>query len=138
MYYIPRGYISKETLFIGGADSIDKGSRTPGYDFFYEETISENQLYDILNKGNKTKIKAIVSHSCPLFILKKIVPIIYNNFIHTSRCLELIYEKFQPSLWIFSHYHLGVTIQYNNCKFICVNMDSLIKVDLPINNNLEE
>jgi predicted phosphodiesterase len=52
VYYMSRGTIltlpdERKVLFMGGAYSIDKYYRTPGYDWFPEETISQKDIMDL-------------------------------------------------------------------------------------------
>jgi Icc-related predicted phosphoesterase len=129
IFYQPRGsYITLEdgrnVLFIGGADSIDKNSRTPGWDWFPEETIKAEDIDKILNINKKIDI--IISHTCPLEfdILSKIYNTNIYNKIYDPSCqwLNIVLEKLNPSLWYFGHWHQYIKGQYKNTNWTCLDM----------------
>ncbi len=124
LYYIPRGYVSDKVMFIGGANSIDKNQRTAGYDWFPEESITQRQMYKILNKPGP--IEVILSHDCP--------SIVYGYEDPTTIALTEILLKFKPKLWIFAHHHrtLDITSKKYDCRFICVAMNEQCVLDLPM------
>jgi len=131
--YIPRGYVSGNVLFIGGAGSIDKRLRLAGRDWFPEEEITQKQVENILNI--KKKIEVVVAHDCPYFLLKEIVYKVYENFASSNKALEVIFNRFKPKLWIFGHHHQSIDCEMNGCRFICLNIGESKKIDIPIANN---
>ena len=66
VYYMKRGSVlqlpdGRNVLFMGGADSIDKGARTVGLDWFPEEVINQKNVYGLPD----TKVDVVISHTCP-------------------------------------------------------------------------
>ena len=110
----------RNILFMGGADSIDKNSRTPGLDWFPQENIS----YQDMNNLPDCKIDIVISHTCPTCILP-----IMNPYDPRKRpdgnnvALQIIMEKYRPSLWYFGHWHKykeGFLNQFN-MRWIALN-----------------
>jgi DNA repair exonuclease SbcCD nuclease subunit len=101
VFYMPRGSIlclpdGRKVLFMGGAQSIDKSRRTPGYDWFEQELI---QPQDLLNLP-EVKIDIVISHACPLEF--QIVPENYLDLFSNDPCrgmLSEILHKYKPALW---------------------------------------
>ena len=71
--YMPRGstYIlpdGRTIMFMGGAYSIDKNSRTIGYDWFPEETITQKDMMNLPD----IKIDIFITHTCPIELVKEL------------------------------------------------------------------
>lgn len=134
LVYIPRGYVSGKTLFIGGGESIDKDARTAGADWFPEENMSPRQFNRIIDIDQK--IEVIVSHECPGFIATWMKTYINPTSSHFRSGLEHIFEKFNPGLWIFAHHHISFDRVIENCRFVCVNTYESVKFDIPIDHDI--
>lgn len=109
----------RRVLFIGGAKSIDKNMRTPGVDWFPEETISNKDfercmIYD--------KIDIVVSHTCPEYFAPDLMT---GNMekIYDPSCMALngIFNKYKPELWYFGHWHLYKEDYLDGCYWTCLN-----------------
>ena len=113
---LPDGRI---VLFAGGASSIDEKLRTPGHDWFPEETIKNKDL-DIMLKHDKIDI--VISHTCPTSFIHRLKK---GNFakVNDPSCiaLEYVLEKYKPSLWYFGHWHLNVTGFDKGCQWMCLD-----------------
>lgn len=68
--HLPRGHRwtwwDKTWMAVGGGVSVDKKFRTPGDDWFSEETITPQQFEHCIRDG---KVDIIVSHDCPPGVL---------------------------------------------------------------------
>ena len=68
--HLPRGHRwqwwGKTWMAVGGGVSVDKEARTPGYDWFPEETLTPEQFEHCLREG---PVDIIVSHDCPAGVL---------------------------------------------------------------------
>jgi len=108
---------NKNILFLGGADSIDRNSRTIGKSWWPQEIFSLED-FDLVSERIKDKhIDIVVSHTAPKFIVEQL------SFIEklndpTTKALELIFDMIKPELWIFGHFHKYIEIQIQQCKFI--------------------
>lgn len=122
LFYMPRGSklcINKSVvLFLGGAHSIDKDWRTPGYDWFPEELLTE---VDVAKIGHGP-IDVVLSHTCP------------HEFDMTSEMffkindpsrdwLTYVLNQHLPHHWFFGHFHAfkeGCTA--HGCHWTGLNM----------------
>jgi hypothetical protein len=121
IYYMKRSSIyflkdGRSVLFMGGAESIDKKSRSIGFDWFSEETITQKDIWNIPD----IPIDVVISHTCPMEFFKKLH---IRNHINDPSCegLSYILNKYHPKLWYFSHFHIykeGIT---KDCKWFCLN-----------------
>jgi len=113
-YYQSRGSIlelpdGRIVLFCGGGVSIDKEYRTPGIDWFPEESIKtyrEEALLDSIEaRLNGRGVDIVISHTCPESFE------ISGNLLKmkvgdpTRYVLNGILERYGPSLWYFGHWH---------------------------------
>jgi predicted phosphodiesterase len=103
-------------LFMGGAASIDKEFRTPGHDWFPQETITQKDLDDLPN----IKIDIVISHTCPreFEILGKGW---HAGTDPSMTALSSILETYHPDQWFFGHWHMFKQDRYRNCEWICLN-----------------
>jgi len=143
--HIPRGFVSDRVMFIGGADCVphDRALRKEGIDWFPEEAISKKQFNRICD--TKKDIEVIVSHDCPQFVVNEIVTARakYNGYssgnmlysLPSNKAFEGIFERFNPSLWIFAHHHFSFDKVIRGCRFICLNIGEIRTIDIPLDNN---
>lgn len=107
IFYQPRGSTyrladGRNILFMGGAHSIDKLSRTVGHTWFPEETINTKDMYDLPDE----KIDIIVSHTCPLDWLHEMLRHDTRKATDPSNeALSQLLRIYQPGLWFFGHWH---------------------------------
>lgn len=130
LFYIPRGFVSGKVLFIGGADSIDADRRIPGWDWFPEESISQQQFYRIIEIDKP--IEVIVSHDAPLEYLYKIRKLRNIHKKPSQLSMQQIFYHFKPKLWIHGHYHVYSDLNYNDCRFISLDVNQVMNFDVPI------
>lgn len=131
VFYQPRGsYITinnKNILFIGGAGSIDKKFRTPGYDWWPNETISINDVENL----PEVNIDIVVSHTCPKefkkdLTLNKSFKEFFGEFNDPCEFLlsEFVLKKYNPKSWYFGHFHIHQKGKYENCNWTCLNTEN--------------
>ena len=124
IFYKKRGsYLeigNKTVLFVGGASSIDKSVRTPGYDWFYRETISDLDLENLPDK----KIDIVVSHTCPEYFLDVVLKRSRTSLKDSDcsrKALNLIFDRYRPDLWIFGHWHNNMDGIFKGTKWRCLD-----------------
>jgi len=126
VFYQPRGSSitlpdGRIVLFVGGAYSIDKHSRTEGVDWFSEEEPSYVDFENIYNLNHKVDI--VISHTCPNEFDMIGSPYFRGKVIDSTRnLLSVVLEKFKPSLWYFGHWHDYKVGKYNDCYWTCLDM----------------
>lgn len=126
--YMPKGSTlrlpdGRNILFMGGADSVDKGWRTPGYDWFPEELINERDMGNLPNED----IDIVISHTCPLeFDMKSTYGTGEKLHDPSREYLSQILKRYKPKEWYFGHWHIfshGV-VKFNDnkeCRWISLN-----------------
>jgi Icc-related predicted phosphoesterase len=105
----------RNVLFMGGADSTDKALRTPGYDWFPQESISQKDFYNLPD----IKIDIVISHTCPLEF-----DIIRDGDSYepaSRKALSFVLEKYKPALWYFGHFHKYREGYNSGCKWVALN-----------------
>ena len=133
--YIHDGTISFEQkmMFIGGAYSIDKNYRTEGIDYWSDEELSYQLLDSMIDKYIIRKPSIMVTHCCPNFLSYIILTRMGLQKIHDSRteiAFETMFANHTPKLWIFGHYHYSFDETINNCRFICLNINKTVDINL--------
>lgn len=123
VFYMPRcstlNVNNKTILFIGGAKSIDKKSRTPYISWWPEE---EPTYKDFENLPD-IKIDIVISHTLPemcLYFVDKYFSIGYQRDF-TRLVLNEVFEKYNPKKWFFGHWHMYKKFNFRDCEFTCLN-----------------
>jgi Icc-related predicted phosphoesterase len=118
IFYMKRGSVltlsnNFNILFFGGAESIDKNLRTPGYDWFPEESITQKDLDNLPDNH----IDMIISHTCPIEF--RVKDVIHESSRHA---LSIVLKRYKPDLWVFGHWHTFIQGQHKNCRWTSLNM----------------
>lgn len=120
---------SVPTFYVRGAFSIDKMYRTPGIDWFPEEELSFAEGELALEEYDTVKPKIMLTHECPYTISQMVGdPRILLDFgfdpttfsTKTNRLLEMMFNRHQPELWVFGHYHTAFDKTVDGCRFVCL------------------
>ncbi len=118
--HLPRGHRwqwwGKTWMSVGGGVSVDKDSRTPGFDWFYQETLNWEQLEYCMREG---KVDVIVSHDCPCGVAipgiqtkdttGPFLPELIAQSHEHRKLLAGIMEQTQPDYLFHGHYHRRYT-----------------------------
>ncbi len=121
VFYMKRGSVltlpdGRKVLFIGGAYSIDKDIRTPGKDWFPEEIISQQDIYNLPD----TEIDIVISHTAPTEF--KVFDYHMDFFKDSSRdALSYVLQKYHPKLWYFGHMHTFKQGFVSDCRWTCLS-----------------
>ena len=99
---------------MGGANSIDKEYRTPGFDWFPEEEITQADLDNCPDEN--TKIDIVISHTVPNSIFNRMN--LLRERESSTFALELIHKTYRPELWYFGHFHQYYEMYSDTTKFI--------------------
>lgn len=120
VYYMKRGSVlvlpdGRKVLFIGGGLSIDKQYRTPGFDWFPEETITERDLINLPDDD----IDIVISHTAPIEFncIDRHLEWMYDR---SRDALSYVLRKYRPKLWYFAHMHLYKEGVFEGCKWTCL------------------
>lgn len=137
VFYMPRCSIlvlpdGRNVLFMGGAASTDKEYRQYRYDWYPEETITQADIYNLPEDIN---IDIVISHTSPSWFKQELFEksddwkqsdSYWLEKFRDSSCLALdvVWERYRPSLWFFGHYHIAKYGQYRNTKWFALNKET--------------
>lgn len=121
--FMPRGSTltlpdGRIVLFVGGADSIDKHSRTEGFDWFRDEIINYREFNRAMEHD---RVDIVISHTCPEEFIQK------GDYFGKEgdpccKALSSILWKYKPDLWYYGHWHLYAEGKYNNTHWTALHM----------------
>lgn len=112
VFHVPRGHRWEwggvSFLGLGGAPSIDRASRTEGFDWFPQEVISTGQAYRAAAGGHAD---VMVTHDCPsgvtipdLVLYEDDTPL--SRYLSSHRALlQGVAEQVTPRYLFHGHYH---------------------------------
>lgn len=125
--YQPRGSVVEDIdgtrfLFCGGAPSIDRALRTPGFSWWPEEVISEDEHR--LAMSAEYPIHVLVTHDAPDY-----PPDYYPKGDRKHReesctsmdMLRRLGDRFRPELHVHGHWHTRYTKQRGETKIVGLN-----------------
>lgn len=139
IWHVPRGGVllpreGLRVMFIGGAASIDRKWRTPGYDWFSSETLTMYQIQRIMSKP---KVDIVIAHDAPmeaqLTLMKGVWP---EEDIRLSDAHRRLMSEFakhlQPSLWVHGHYHQRMSSAFDYAVDHHLSMVCLAEDNMPL------
>lgn len=117
--WIPDGTVEGDTMFIGGAWSIDHAYRREGISWWRDEELSLSEWDRVISKALAAGPKIMVTHDCPLRVVE---PLFGKAPIRTrtQQALDVILEQVHPQLFIFGHWHEHKDMTINGTRFICL------------------
>jgi hypothetical protein len=140
--WIVDGTIENDTMFIGGAWSIDNPNappgwyrRTPNVDWWADEECSDEAFESMYGVYKVAKPRVMITHDCPASISYSmfwgsgfIKGPAYPN--RTAAWLQRFYDAHQPDEWYFGHWHSCMTYKHGNTRFQCIGELDYIDVEL--------
>jgi len=123
VFYMPRGSTYKledgrTIMFMGGADSIDKGQRREGVDWFREEIITQRDLYDL----PQAKVDIFITHTCPVELVHDLRQYYTEKKVEPSNwALSELWKQYKPDLWFFGHWHVYKEGMLFGTKWHCLS-----------------
>jgi len=136
VFYMPRCSTLKlpdgrNVLFMGGAMSTDKEWRRYRYDWYPEEVITQADIYNL----PEVEIDIVVSHTSPSWFKQELFEksddwkqsdSYWLEKFRDPSCLALdvVWEKYRPSLWFFGHYHIAKFGKYRDTNWFALNKET--------------
>jgi hypothetical protein len=118
-YCIGDGDLVDNIFFMGGAESIDRGLRTPGYDWWPDEEVKLTKFLDyVLPNYMLGGFNIVVTHDCPRSVAKDLFDVDSNST--TRHMLQILFDEYQPDLWVFGHWHRSTRKKINGTEFVCL------------------
>lgn len=123
------GFLPEDNLFyIAGAYSIDYAWRTPGVSWWGDEELSSSELNKALDLYIQSKPRFVISHEAPqhaaMWLLTQVAPGFRPEKIvqtRTGSVMQRMLDYHRPEKWIFGHYHINMTFEFQGIEFTCVN-----------------
>ncbi len=126
------GYLPEDDLFfVSGAFSIDFMWRTPGKSWWYDEELSQEELYHAIDLYIEKKPKFVVSHEAPSEAATWLLTHVLGGGFRpekldcatsrTATALQAMFNFHQPKEWVFGHFHVSKSFTWKGTKFTCVN-----------------
>ena len=134
-HWIDDGTIEDGIMYIGGASSIDRAWRTAGVDWWHDEELSYEELYQVAEVYAQAKPNILVTHECPEFwATVAMIPLVRGNTNFPSRTrvvLDEMYAAHRPKLHIFGHWHhnLNYVDKGTGTHFVCLNELAFIDIN---------
>lgn len=123
--WVRDGHIEDGMMFVGGATSIDKQFRAPGYSWWEDEQLSEAEFEEILAFYEKEKPEVMVTHDCPQSLIEPVFGIHYKTQLEpggtrTRLYFERLFNLHRPKLWVFGHWHISRDVMVHGTRFVCL------------------
>lgn len=137
------GQLNGSMFYVGGGFSIDWKYRTPGFDYFPNEELSELDLECAFELYRAHLPQVMLSHEAPRSIIHHFTDgNILKNFgydpetftTRTSEALEkmLSIHYHKPKLWVFGHYHRKWEADIDGCHFVCLPVGGYIDIEVDL------
>lgn len=134
--YIHDGFYDHQNsiMYIGGEWSIDYASRREGVSWWPDEENSHNDFDNFHKLYTSVKPRIVISHGAPLTIPK--AGCILNPqfgpemWTRTNLRLYKMWQDHAPKLWIFGHWHKSMDKHLDGTRFICLDVNEYIDVNL--------
>jgi len=123
---------SLRKMFVGGGLSIDQQYRHEGLDWWPEEELSIQELNLLIDEYDTHLPEIMVTHDCP----EPIARILFNNGekleypSRTRQAFQIMWERYQPDIWIFGHWHSSRDKLIDECRFICLSELEFIDLEI--------
>ena len=133
-HWIQDGTVEDNTMFVGGAASIDRAWRTEGLNWWADEELSIAQLNDLVYLYDTVKPDIMVTHDCPEFLANEVmIPLVngIKNFPSVTRqAFDSMFSLRKPEIWIFGHWHHPLDYMYRGTRFICIPEHGYIDLEV--------
>ena len=114
-----------DVFFLRGGYSIDQADRTPKYNYWREEELSYQKMYEAIGFYQIHKPNFVVTHECPVEVIDRVSTTkIWNGEpvkpSTTAKLLQVLFDIHKPKFWIFGHYHNSFDVVVKGTRFICL------------------
>lgn len=117
----------RSIFYVGGAWSIDWRFRTPGYTWWIDEELSDDEFDKVMDLYVEKKPRVMITHDAPesvsfgMFIEGSGKPWFRTR---TAEWLERMFQAHKPEVWIFGHWHIDRDEMIDGTRFVCLGINS--------------
>ena len=130
--FIEDGTVEGETMFIGGAWSMDWRIRKRGVNWWPDEEVTQEEFDRLLGVYRETRPKAMVTHDGPDSTFGRMFG--YDRLFdtRTGRMLSRFLNAHQPEIWVFGHHHRSVEFddELTGTLFRCLGEGETMEIEL--------
>jgi predicted phosphodiesterase len=119
--WIHDGSVEDDMMFVGGAFSIDREYRTKEYSWWEDEELSLSQLVFIHDAYVTIEPACMVTHDCPVTVIKHMHSHHLFDNSRTQQALEAMWQKHKPKVWVFGHHHKSFDQVIDGTRFVCLD-----------------
>lgn len=135
-FYVPRGYVEeiegKVIGFLGGADSVDRYSRTEEKSWWRDEQITPADCEKLYANVGDRQLDILITHAPPQHMIQGFFPTLNKDhwglpkhWTDVSAALVTeVWKKLKPKQTYSGHMHKPVT--YDGCRIL--NIDEVVMV----------
>jgi calcineurin-like phosphoesterase family protein len=124
------GFLPEDNLFwLAGAFSIDRIYRQIGVSWWQDEELSYQELQKAIGYYEAVKPRFVISHEAPAKAAKNMLAFLSGSYFdaklecansRTAAALQTMFDIWKPEQWIFGHYHVNRSFDFEGTKFTCV------------------
>lgn len=132
-FCLPDVYYDDTTgiMTIAGASSINKDSLTQGFNWWEDEELSYDKLYEAIDLYEEKKPRIVMSHECPESIVGKMFNWYRADHVsRTRQSLDSMFAIHQPEVWFFGHWHTSLTHLEGKTLFMCLAELETVSIDV--------
>jgi hypothetical protein len=115
-------------FFVSGADSIDKGRRTEGVNWWPDEELSYKQAELCLHEWTNSNSQVLVCHDIPQSFAEG-YQLIYDKTL-TRNLLQQMIEDRKPQLLLSGHHHVSRDIDVDGIRWKALGIDETFSIDI--------
>lgn len=132
--WIADGIVENDVMFCGGALSIDKDWRTEGYDWWPEEELTYGEFSIVAEVFATARPRIMVTHECPEAVATIMCALSGRRKLDlpsiTRQAFQAMFERHQPRIWIYGHWHFPFDLVIEGTRFICLAELQTIDIDV--------
>jgi hypothetical protein len=108
---------------LGGAASIDKAFRTPGYDWFNDEQTMPWEADRLIDRVDGKPVDIMLSHDAPNSIADRLSLMPHKESAANREVIGYAVSTIKPEWFIHGHYHRRVDHEFGGVKCVGLSWD---------------
>jgi len=119
--YLPTFGGVESIFFLSGAYTPNFYPKKPEINWWYDEELTYAEFQKAIDLYVEKKPRIVLTHECPTIAKDDILGYDpdYMTRSATENVLQIMFDLWQPDLWVFGHYHRDWENRYQGCRFVC-------------------